>query len=57
MTSSPDERRVEALARHLVEKGIHESLAAQVARDILIFHPDGGSVRVQDGVVQVMPRQ
>lgn len=57
MSAEPDEKRVEALAQHLIDKGIHESLAAQVARDILIFHPNGGAVRVQDGTVKVMPRQ
>lgn len=53
----PDPGRVATLASHLVAKGIHESLAGQVAHDILVFHPGGGNVRVQDGVVEVMPRR
>lgn len=57
MNQEPDNARIEALAKHLIEKGIDASLAPQVARDILIFHPQGGSIRVQDGVVQVIARR
>jgi hypothetical protein len=51
---APDPGRVAALAKHLAAKGIHESLAKQVATDILIMHPAGGTIQVRDGVVTVL---
>ena len=54
--TDPDPQRVAALERHLIEKGIHASIAGQVANAILVFHPEGGTIRVEGTTVQVIPK-
>jgi len=49
----PDPERVAKLAASLISKGVHPSLADQMATDILIMHPEGGNIRVTGTLVEI----
>ena len=48
-----DTERLDKLVTHLINKGIDESIAGDMARTILIMHPEGGNIRVSGDNVMV----